>query len=114
MDKRGVFRVNTYDTGKPVSYLVCALTDVEAVAFCGAQDVGGTSAVRVLYPVEVPGIDATHEHLVPPPIDKAPFELPKSVSREDFNALKAQMDDLTAQMNLKNTPASPVPPQPKD
>jgi hypothetical protein len=108
-DSRGVFRVNTYDGGKPISYLVCALTDVEAVGFVGAQDVSGTSAVRVLYPVEVAGLDTPHDHIAPAEIFKAPFDLPKSISRQEFDALQAQLANLQTQLNAKNTPAAPQP-----
>src|SRR2546421_8681515 len=97
-DQRGVFRVNTYEGNRPVSYLVCAFTDTEAVAFVGAQDVGGTSAVRVLYPVEAARLDHAHEYIVPMPVEKAAFDLPKSVSLDAFNALQAQVAELMKQL----------------
>jgi len=100
-DQRGVFRVNTYDGGKPVSYLVCALTDTEAVTFVGAQDVGGTSAVRVQYLVEVAGLDKAHEHIAPAPVDKAPFEIPKTPTWDAFNALQAQVAELSKQVQAQ-------------
>lgn len=108
-DKRGVFRINTYESGRPVSYLVCAFTDTEAVGFVGATGISGTSAVRVLSPVEVIGLDDPHAGIAPIPVEKAPFDLPKFVSRSDFSALQAQVADLQKQLNAKNTPSAPPP-----
>jgi hypothetical protein len=114
MDKRGVFRVNYYESGQPKTALVVATTDTEAGTFLGVTNVPGVQITRDRYPVEVAGLDPSHPEVLAPPIDRAPFDLPKSVSRADFAALQVKVDELTAQINLKNTPASPQPPQPKE
>lgn len=110
MDKRGLFRVNYFDVGgQPKTGFVVAFTDVEAGQFLGVASASGIQITRDRYPVEVAGLDDPHATIADIPPSKAEFDLPKSVSREDFNALKAQLDALVVQMNLRNTPASPAP-----
>lgn len=112
-EKRGLFRVNYFDpAGNPKTSFVVAFTDVEAAQFLGVVDSSGVQITRDRYPVEVAGLDATHASIPPIPVEKAAFDLPKSVSRSEFEALQATLNALTEQMKLKNTPVSPEPPQP--
>lgn len=110
MDK-GVFRVNYYENNTPVSKLIVAESDVDAVAFVGAQNVSGVQAVRVMFPVEVAGLDAPHATVAPQPVNVAPFDLPKSVSRDEFNSLQNQLVALQAQLGGAGKPVSLEPTQ---
>lgn len=107
MDKRGLFRVNYFDVGgQPKTGFVVAFTDVEAGQFLGVASASGIQITRDRYPVEVAGLDDPHATIADIPPQKAEFDLPKSVSREDFNALQAQVASLVTQLN---TPSSPEP-----
>lgn len=107
-DKRGVFRVNYYLGGQPATAFVCSYSDTSASAFLGVMD-GSASVTRVAYPVEVDGVDTAHAAIPALAITVAPFDLPKTVSRAEFEALASQIVELQTQLNAKNTPASPVP-----
>jgi hypothetical protein len=110
MDKRGVFRVNYYVSGQSTTAFVCCFSETEAAIFLGVRD-GSAAVSRVAYPVEVDGLDAAHDALVPPEPFKAPYDLPKSVSRADFNALQQEVNDLRAQVSGAGKPVSLEPTQ---
>lgn len=95
MAQRGVYRVNYYVNGQPKSSFVCAESDVAAANFLGVQD-GSATSTPVAYPVEVVGIDAPHAAIPAIAPNVAPFEIPKGVTREEFNALQRQLADLIA------------------
>ncbi len=90
---RGTYRVNYYVNGQPKSSFVCAESDVVAAAFLGVQD-GSATSVPVAYPVEVVGIDPAHAAIPVIVPNVAPFEAPKGVSRQEFDALLAQVAAL--------------------
>lgn len=96
-DKRGLFRVNYYESGQPRTSFVVALTDVEAAQFLGVESASGVQVTRERYPVEVSGLDEKHATVPSLPVTMAPFDLAKSVSRDEFNALQAQLTDLQNQ-----------------
>lgn len=95
---RGVFRVNYQENGQPKSGFVAAYTDVEAAAHFGVANQSGVQVTKALYPVEVAGADEQHATIPSPPASVAPFELPKSVSRQEFDALNADIAALKAQI----------------
>src|SRR5437899_1813022 len=91
--------------GQSVVNFIVAGTDTEASAFVGVRD--GSAAVRtVAKDIEIVGIDAPHAAIVPPAPYKAAFEVPKAVSRQEFDALQAQIVALTKELN---TPSAPQP-----
>jgi hypothetical protein len=102
--KLACFRVNYFRGGQPATAYVVAVSEGHAAAFMGVTD-GSAQVNRVAYPVEVVGLDPAHAPLVPMPINVAPFELPKNVSRDEFNALQAQLADMQKQLAAKNAPA---------
>ena len=122
--KSGLWRVNYYSSnGAPATALVVAVEGSEAVAFLGIKDSSGVQAVRDRYPVEVVGVDKAHDAIPPIPVNVAPYQLPKGVSRDDLNAMQAQIDQMKKQLDEKEAqPASkpvvaaakpPAPPAPK-
>lgn len=98
---RGVFRVNYQENGQPKSGFVAAFTDVEAAAHFGVADQSGVQVTKALYPVEVAGTDAPHAVIPSIPASVAPFDMPKSVSRQEFDALQSQIADLQQQLAAK-------------
>lgn len=87
MSERGVYRVNYYVSGQPVSAFVCAESDAEASAFLGVRD-GSASASRVAFPVEVVGVDKAHDALPEAPIFTAPPAPPKQFSDVELAKLR--------------------------
>jgi hypothetical protein len=108
-DKRGVFRVNYQKDGQPQTGLVAAFSDVDAATHFGVASQSGVQVTKAMYPVEVAGVDDAHAIIPSTPPSVAPFDLPKSVSRDEFNALQAQLADVQKELNAKNTPAQSTP-----
>lgn len=108
-DKRGLFRINYYESGQPRTSFVVALTDVEAAQFLGVASASGVQVTRERYPVEVSGLDEAHATVASLPVTMAPFDLSKSVSRDEFNALQAQLAELNARLLGQGVPVSPGP-----
>jgi hypothetical protein len=98
MDKRGLFRVNYYENGQPKTNFVVAYTDVEAAQFMGVTGNSGVQVTQDRFPVEVAGIDAPHAAVASIPVTVAPFDLPRTVSREEFDALNMRISDLLTRM----------------
>lgn len=103
-EKRGVFRVNYQKDGQPQSSLVAAFTDGDAAAHCGVAGQSGVQVTKALYPVEVAGVDDPHAVIPSIPASVAPFDLPKGVSRDEFNVLQKQIEELKAQLAGHGTP----------
>jgi hypothetical protein len=95
---KGVFRVNYQENGQPQTGFVVADTDGEAAAHFGVAGQSGVQVTKAMYPVEVAGVDPQHANIPSPPASVAPFDLPKSVSRQEFDALTAQLAELKAQV----------------
>ena len=92
---KNCYRVNYYKGGNPLSAFVCADSDVEASAFMGVTD--GSSQVNMIAKnVFVSGIDPAHAVIAPMPVNKAPYDMPKTVSRAEYEALLAKVVALTA------------------
>lgn len=98
---RGVFRVNYQENGQPKSGFVVAFTDVEAAAFLGVANQSGVQVTKALYPVEVSGTDDPHAVIPSSPVNVAPFDISKGVSRDEFNALVSVIADLKAKLAAK-------------
>jgi hypothetical protein len=95
--KRACFRVNYFLGGQPASAFIVAGTDTEASAFLGVQD-GSAQVSKVAYPVEVVGLDTAHALIPPTPVTVAPFDIPRTVSRSEFDSLQAELADLKKQL----------------
>ena len=102
--KRGVFRVNYQKDGQPQTGLVAAFTDGDAAAHFGVAGQSGVQVTKALYPVEVAGVDDPHAVVPSIPASVAPFELPRNVSRSEFDALHAELIALKAQLAGHGTP----------
>ena len=94
---KATFRVNYFKGGQPAQAFIVAETEGEASAFLGVTD-GSAQVNRVAYPVEVVGLDDAHAPLAPMPITTAPFDMPKGVSRQEFDALAAKLAEVQAQL----------------
>jgi len=94
---KATFRVNYFKGGQPAQAFIVAETEGEASAFLGVTD-GSAQVNRVAYPVEVLGLDDAHAPLAPMPITTAPFDMPKGVSRQEFDALAAKLAEVQAQL----------------
>lgn len=105
-DKRGVFRVNYQKDGQPQTGLVAAFTDGDAASHFGVAQQSGVQVTKALYPVEVAGVDMPHDVIPSIAPSTAAFDLPKSVSRDEFNALQKQLDDVKAQLAGHGTPVA--------
>lgn len=86
--KRAVYRVNYFVGGQATIAFVCAFTDGEASAFMGVRD-GSAQVNRVAYPVEIEGLDAAHEVLVPLPVFKGVPGPPSQLDAEELRKLRA-------------------------
>jgi hypothetical protein len=105
---RGVFRVNYQENGQPKSGMVAAFTDVEAATHFGVASQSGVQVTKALYPVEVAGVDPAHTLIPSIPPSVAPFDLAKGVSKDEFNALAATVQDLQRKMAGQGTPVAPI------
>ena|ERR1700756_177229 len=94
---KSCYRVVYYKGGSQITAFVVAETDTEASTFIGVVD-GSASVTRVASPVEVSGLDPAHAALPSMPVNVAPFELPRSVSRAEFEALAQQIAVLQQQL----------------
>ena len=94
---KNVYRVNYYIGGVPAQAFVCAETDVEASAFVGVRD-GSAQTNMIAKDVEVAGVDKPHDALIGIAPSVAPFEAPKSVSRQEFAQLQEQLAALQNQL----------------
>ena len=104
---RGVFRVNYQENGQPKTGFVAAFTDVEACTHFGVASQSGVQVTKALYPVEVAGTDAPHATIPSIPPSVAPFDLAKGVSRDEFNAAMAVIQDLQRQIAGQGKAISP-------
>lgn len=104
---RGVFRVNYQENGQPKTGFVAAFTDVEAATHFGVASQSGVQVTKALYPVEVAGADAPHATIPSIPPSVAPFDLAKGVSRDEFNAAMAVIQDLQRQIAGQGKAISP-------
>jgi hypothetical protein len=107
---KATFRVNYFKGGQATTAYVVAETDSDASAFLGVTD-GSAQVNRVAYPVEVVGLDTAHAPLPAMAVTVAPFDLPKAVSRQEFDALQTQMADLRNQLAGQGKPVSLEPTQ---
>jgi hypothetical protein len=101
---RGVFRVNYQENGQPKTGFVAAFTDVEAATHFGVASQSGVQVTKALYPVEVAGTDDAHAVIPSIPPSVAPFDLAKGVSRDEFNAAMAVIQDLQRQIAGQGKP----------
>jgi len=108
---RGVFRVNYQENGQPKSGFVAAFTDVEAATHFGVASQSGVQVTKALYPVEVAGTDSPHATIPSTPPSVAPFDLSKGVSRDEFNAAMAVIEDLKRKIAGQGIPVSLGPTQ---
>lgn len=102
-----VYRINYANT----SSLVAANSNTEAIDFVGAANVP-VSVSEVARGVEVVGVDSPHAPVAPIPPVVAPYDLPKTVSRADFDAANKQISDLSAvvaALEAKLNVPAPVP-----
>lgn len=90
--KRGLFRVNYYESAQPKTALVVAVTDVEAAAFLGVESVSGVQVTRDRYPVEVAGLDTTHAKVQSSPINVAPPQPERQFTDAEMVRLRALLD----------------------
>lgn len=104
---KSCFRVNYYVGGNPKTAFVVAETGNQASDFLGVRD-GSAQANVVASPVEVVGMDGTHDAI--PVIEpfKAPPEPPQVVSRDEFNALQEQLNSVLAQLGGQGRPVVSV------
>ncbi len=86
---RNTYRVSYFKNGSEVTSFVCAESGEEAITFLGIVDTSGASVNTVARNVEVAGVDASHPSIPPMPVNVAPFDVPKVVSRQEVNTMVA-------------------------